>query len=295
MEQKDRIIAGCMRLNSRSRKEAGEFLSHALDAGVRWFDHADIYGGGECEEIFGRWLAEDPSRRDKIVLQSKCSIVPGRMYDCSRDYILSAAEKSLRRLGTDHLDVLLLHRPDALMEPQEVAEAFETLYASGKVLRFGVSNFSAGRLEMLQRFVGRKLEFDQVQFGPAHAHLVRFSMEAGCKDAVSRDGELLDCCMRHGVGLQAWSPLQYGMIAGCFLTNPAFAPLTDKLAQIGKRYDAAPATIAAAWILRHPAGFQVISGSMGRTHFDEMAAARDLTLTREEWYEIYLAGGNPLP
>lgn len=295
MEQKDKIIVGCMRLNALSQKEANRFLDHALDAGVRWFDHADIYGGGQCEEIFGRWLRENPGRRGEIVLQSKCSIIPGLMYDCSREHILSAVEGILKRLGTDRLDVLLLHRPDALMEPEEVAEAFDRLYTSGKVARFGVSNFSAMRLALLQKYVGRKLEFDQMQFGPAQASLVRFAMEANNQGAVNRDGELLDYCMLNGVGLQAWSPLQYGMISGCFLTSPDFAGLTARLTETGAAYGVSPATVAAAWILRHPAGIQVISGSMKEEHFDQMAAAREVHLTRKEWYEIYTAGGNPLP
>lgn len=294
MEQKDGVIVGCMRLCGLEQKEANRFLDHALDAGVRWFDHADIYGRGECEKVFGTWLRENPSRRDEIFLQSKCCIVPKTMYDSSKDYILSCVEGSLQRLGTDHLDALLLHRPDALMEPEEVAEAFDILQSSGKVKRFGVSNFSAMRLAYLQKTVKQKLEFNQMQFGPAQPYLVRFSMEANNLEAQNRDGELLDYCMMNDIRIQAWSPLQYGMIAGCFLTNPDFAPLTEKLTEIGEEYGVAPATIVAAWILRHPAGFQVISGSMKEKHFDEMAAARSITLTRQQWYEIYRAAGNPL-
>ena len=295
MEKENRVIVGCMRLAGLPQKEADHFLDHALDAGVRWFDHADIYGAGACEEVFARWLAAEPGRREKVILQSKCSIVPGVMYDCSRDYILSAVDKILGRLGTDHLDALLLHRPDALMEPQEVAEAFTRLQESGKVLHFGVSNFSAMRLALLQKNLPQKLEFNQMQFGPAHTSMVNLSVEANTQGAVNRDGEVLDYCMLNGITMQAWSPLQYGMISGCFLTNPDFAPLTAKLSEIGEKYGAAPATITAAWVLRHPAGFQVISGSMKEKHFDEMAAAREITLTREEWYEIYRAAGNELP
>lgn len=291
MEQQ-RIIVGCMRLAGLG-EEADRFLDHAVDQGLNWFDHADIYGGGECEKVFGRWLRGQA--RDKVILQSKCSIVPGKMYDCSRDYILSAVDGILSRLGTDYLDVLLLHRPDALMEPQEVAEAFDRLLEAGKVRSFGVSNFSAGRLRLLNRWLNGGIKFNQLQFGPAHAGPVRFGMEANNQGAADQDGEVLDYCMMSGITPQAWSPLQHGMIEGCFLNNPDFAPLTDKLTQIGQEVGAAPATVAAAWILRHPAGFQVISGSTGQTHFDQMAAARNLTLTRREWYEIYLAGGNPLP
>lgn len=291
MEQQ-RIIVGCMRLAGLGQ-EAGRFLDHAMELGLSWFDHADIYGGGDCERIFGRWLRSQA--RDKVILQSKCSIVPGKMYDCSRDYILHAVDGILSRLGTDYLDTLLLHRPDALMEPQEVAEAFDRLSEAGKVRSFGVSNFSTGRLRLLNRWLNGRIQFNQLQFGPAHTGPVRFAMEANNQGAADQDGEVLDYCMRNGITPQAWSPLQHGMIAGCFLNNPDFAPLSDKLAQIGQAHGAAPATVAAAWILRHPAGFQVVSGSTSQAHFDQMAAARELTLTREEWYEIYLAGGNPLP
>lgn len=295
MVQDNRMIVGCMRLNALTQKEANHFLDHAMDAGVRWFDHADIYGGGQCEEIFGRWLKENPSRREALTLQGKCSIIPGLMYDCSKEHILSAVDGILSRLSTDRLDVLLLHRPDALMEPEEAAEAFSQLQAAGKVARFGVSNFSAMRLALLQKSVSQKLEFNQMQFGPAQASLVRFAMEANNAGAVNRDGELLDYCMLNGVTIQAWSPLQYGMISGCFLTNPDFAKLTAKLTEIGAGYGVSPATVAAAWVLRHPAGIQVISGSMSEEHFDQMAAARSIRLTRKEWYEIYSAAENPLP
>lgn len=293
--KQDRVLVGCMRLAGLSQKEANRFLDLAVDTGVRWFDHADIYGAGACEERFGAWLRENPHKREKLVVQDKCGIIPGTMYDSSREHILEAVEGSLKRLNTHCLDVLLIHRPDALMEPGEVGEAFESLKAAGKVRHFGVSNFSARRLALLQRGIGQRLEFNQLQFGPAQASLVRFGMEANNRGATDRDGEVLDYCMDKGIVPQAWSPPQHGMIAGCFLGNPQFQKLNDKLAEIGGALGAAPATVAAAWILRHPAGFQVISGSMGENHFLEMAAARDLALTRRQWYEIYLAGENPMP
>lgn len=295
MEKKNRIITGCMRLAGRSRGEADRFLSHALDVGANWFDHADIYGGGECERTFGAWLKAEPGRRKKVVLQSKCGIVPGMCYDSSRDHILASVDGILERLGTDHLDVLLLHRPDALMEPEEVAEAFDRLYAHGKVLRFGVSNFSAKRMKFLQNYVDRKLEFDQVQFGPAHAGLVRFGLAANNAGEADGDGELVDWCMLRGVGLQAWSPLQYGMIEGCFLNEPGFAQLTARLTEIGAAYGLSPAATAIAWVLRHPAGFQVITGTMNEAHLDDLLAAQAVRLTRGEWYDIYRAAGNPQP
>lgn len=295
MNAQQRIIVGCMRLSQKSPKEAFHFLDHAMEQGCRFFDHADIYGQGQCEELFGEWLS--PSRREQIFLQTKCGIVPGKMYDCSKEYILQAVDRSLERLRTDHLDRLLLHRPDALLEPEEVAEAFDQLEQSGKVLEFGVSNFNAMQLSLLQSALKQKIACNQLQFSAAHTVLVTSGMENNMKTpgAVSRDGYTLDYCRLHKIQVQAWSPLQYGMIEGSFLTNPDFAALNKTIAKIAERYNTSPAAIAIAWILRHPAKMQVVCGTMNPDHLEEMVSAQNIRLTREEWYEIYLSSGNILP
>ncbi|MBM6828389.1 aldo/keto reductase [Anaerotignum lactatifermentans] len=297
MNPQQRIIVGCMRLCEKNQTEAFRFLDHAMEAGCSFFDHADIYGQGECERIFGKWLSEIPSRRQEIFLQTKCGIVPGKMYDCSKEYILKAVDRSLERLQTDHLDRLLLHRPDALLEPEEVAEAFDQLERSGKVLEFGVSNFNAMQISLLQSAVKQKIICNQLQFSAAHTVLVTSGMENNMKTpgAVNRDGYTLDYCRLHQIQVQAWSPLQYGMIEGIFLTNPDFAQLNQTIANIADQYGATPAVIAIAWILRHPANIQVVCGTMNLKHLDEMVSAQNIRLTREEWYKIYLAGGNILP
>lgn len=297
MQEKTSFIIGCMRLSEKTKEDAFRFLNHAFEKGCIFFDHADIYGRGECESLFGKWLSETPSRREEIFLQTKCGIVPGKMYDCSKEYILRSVDQSLQRLQTDHLDRLLLHRPDALLEPEEVAEAFDQLERSGKVLEFGVSNFNAMQISLLQSAVKQKIVCNQLQFSAAHTVLVTSGMENNMQTpgAINRDGYTLDYCRLHQIQVQAWSPLQYGMIEGSFLTNPDFALLNQSIAEIAKQYGVKPAVIAIAWILRHPAKIQVVCGTMNPNHLDEILSAQKIRLTREEWYKIYLSGGNILP
>ena len=203
------IGVGCMRMNCMEPQAILEYIHTALEKGINFFDHADIYGGGECETRFGQALALEPGLREKLVLQTKCGIRPDR-YDYSKEHILESVEGSLRRLGTDHVDFLLLHRPDALMEPEEVAEAFQQLESQGKVLHFGVSNFSARQLELLQSGLKQKLRANQMQFGIMCAGMVSHSLEANTHfpNAADRDGEVLDYCRLKGITIQAWSPFQ---------------------------------------------------------------------------------------
>lgn len=291
------MIIGCMRLSQKPEKEAFYFLDYAVERDCRFFDHADIYGQGACESVFGKWLSAVPSRRQNLFLQTKCGIIPGKMYDCSKEYILHAVECSLRRLKTDHLDRLLLHRPDALLEPEEVAEAFESLNQSGKVLSFGVSNFNAMQIELLQNSLKQKITCNQLQISAAHTTLITSGMENNMKTpgAVNRDGYTMDYCRLHQIQVQAWSPLQYGMIEGSFLNHPNYSALNQVIGKIAEKYHTTSAVIAIAWILRHPAKIQVVCGTMNPEHLDEMISAQNIRLTRQEWYEIYLAGGNILP
>lgn len=295
--EEPRIIIGCMRLAEKTQIEVSAFIDHALERGCHFFDHADIYGQGNCEAMFGQWLKQHTTQREQIHIQTKCGIVPGKMYDCSKKYILDAVDASLHRLQTDYLDSLLLHRPDALLEPDEVAEAFDILESSGKVRKFGVSNFNSMQIELLQNAVKQKISYNQLQLSPAHTLLITSSMENNMKSsgAINRDGYTLDYCRLHGIQVQAWSPLQYGMIAGSFLNHPDFVPLNQTLQKIGEKYEISSAAAAIAWILRHPAKIQVVSGTMNPAHFDDILSAVHVHLTKEEWYEIYLSGGNILP
>lgn len=294
--QASAVAVGCMRIASMEPAALSRFVHTALDNGVNFFDHADIYGGGECEAVFGRLLAAEPGLRDKVILQGKCGIRKN-MYDFSKEHILASVEGILTRLGTDHLDLLLLHRPDALMEPEEVAAAFDQLEQSGKVQRFGVSNFNARQLELLQSGLKQKLLVNQVQFGLKCTGLIDHAICANTEfpHAADRDGEVLDYCRLKGITLQAWSPFQYGFFEGVFLDNPKFPELNGKLGELSQKYGISPQALAAAWVLRHPAGMQVICGTTNAGRLQDICTACGIGLSREDWYALYLAAGNKLP
>lgn len=291
------IAVGCMRMNSVPVEQVAELIDTALEEGVNFFDHADIYGGGECEKVFAKALKMSGVKREDVFIQSKCGIVPGAMYDFSKEHIIKSVEDSLKRLDTDYLDALLLHRPDALCEPEEVAEAFELLESAGKVRYFGVSNHTPMQIELLKKCVKQPITANQMQFGAAHTLMIRSGMETNMltDGAVDRDGGVLDYCRVHDITLQAWSPFQYGMFEGVFLNSKKYQKLNDEIAKIAENYGVSSTTIAVAWILRHPAGMQVLSGTMQTSRFQDICRATDICLTREEWYRIYLAAGNILP
>lgn len=291
------IVQGCMRINRLKEKEAADFIEHAVENGVNFFDHADIYGGGSCEEIFGKALRMTEIKREDIFLQSKCGIIPGVMFDFSKKHIIDSVDGSLKRLGVEYLDALLLHRPDALVEPEEVAEAFDELEQSGKVRYFGVSNQNPMQMELLKKYVKQPLVANQLQLSAAHSSMIRSGIEVNMmtEGAVNRDGSVLDYCRLHDITIQAWSPFQYGRIEGVFLQNPEFAVLNRKLAEVGERYGVSSTTMAVAWILRHPANMQVLAGTMNSARLNEICKACEITLTRQEWYDIYKAAGNILP
>lgn len=291
------IASGCMRINGLDEKQAASFIEKALSLGVNFFEHADIYGKGECEKIFSKAIDMKPSVREKIILQSKCGIVPGKMYDLSKEYILKSVDEILKRLQTEYLDVLALHRPDALVEPEEVAEAFRILKESGKVRHFGVSNHKPLQMELLRKYLEEPLVTDQLQFSITNSSMVENGLEVNMttKGAVDRDGSVLDYCRFHDITIQTWSPFQYGFFEGVFLNNEKFPELNQILEEIATRYEVTPTTIATAWILRHPAHMQVIAGTMNEKRLEEICKASEITLSREEWYQIYLAAGHILP
>ena len=290
------IVLGCMRLSSLDDKQAAQYISKVMESGVNFFDHADIYGGGKCEEIFGRAVREAGIRREDLFVQTKCGIRPG-MFDFSKEHIVNSVDKALQRLGMEYVDALLLHRPDALVEPEEVAEAFEELEKAGKVRYFGVSNHKPMQIELLKKAVKQPIVANQMQLSAAHATMISNGLEVNMMTggAVDRDGSVLDYCRVQDITIQAWSPFQYGMIKGPFLTNDDFAGLNQKLAEIGEKYGVSATTMATAWLLRHPAGMQVLAGTMNPSRWDEIVKACDIELTRQEWYSIFLAGGNILP
>jgi predicted oxidoreductase len=251
----------------------------------------------ERAELFGKAFPLTASNREKTILQSKCGIRPGVAFDFSKEHILSSVDGILRRLGTDYLDVLLLHRPDALMEPEEVAEAFDILFSSGKVRHFGVSNHNPSQIKLLKKCVQQPIEANQLQFGLGHSSMIRSGMEVNTlfDGATDRDGGVLNYCRLNDITIQTWSPFLYGMFEGVFLGSEKFLALNAKLAELGAEYGVSPTTMAAAWILRHPAKMQMIAGTMNPAHLKEICAAADVLLSRKHWYELYLSAGNVMP
>lgn len=290
------VGVGCMRLTSLSQPDAQRFLRTAIDLGGNFFDHADIYGDGECEALFARALDMTPTLREKILLQTKCGIQP-TMFNFSKEHILEAVEGSLQRLRTDYLDVLLLHRPDALVEPEEVAEAFDQLKTSGKVRHFGVSNQKPMQIELLKKYVKEPLIANQLQLSITNAHMIAQGVYVNMlnDESIDRDGSILDYCRLHDITIQPWSPFQYGFFEGAFLDNARFPELNDAIETVAQSHQVSKTTVAIAWLLRHPAKMQPIIGTMNLTRLEDSLKASEVWLSREEWYAIFRAAGYDLP
>ncbi len=293
------IILGCMRMPALSVQDAADMIRTAAEEGINFFDHATCYGDGEAETRFGDAFPASGLKRENIYLQTKCGLHFDRKeFDWSREDILSSAEASLKRLKTDYLDVLLLHRPDLLFEPEEVAEAFDQLHQSGKVRYFGVSNVTPGQLELLKKFVKQPLVFNQLQFSLDQTQLIDGGLYLNnltTERSISRDNGILDYCRLNDITIQAWSPLQFGMFKGCFVDHPDFPELNCALGDLAAKYAVPKTAIAIAWILRHPAHMQAIAGTMNPDHLRDICAANRVSLTHQEWYQLYLASGKFLP
>jgi predicted oxidoreductase len=290
------LSLGLMRITEMSKAEIAHLVHTALEEGIDFFDHADIYGGGACEAKFAEALDMTPRVRATMLLQSKCGIRKGS-FDFSKEHILAAVDGSLQRLRTDYLDVLLLHRPDALVEPEEVAEAFTILQTSGKVRHFGVSNQNPMQIELLKRYVEQPLIFNQLQLSITNTGMIDAGLNVNMEIDVSidRDNSILDYCRLHDITIQPWSPFQYGFFEGTFLGSPKFPDLNRKIDEIAAKYGVTNTAIAIAWLLRHPARMQPILGTTNPQRVKDACQASHVRLTREEWYAIYLAAGNKLP
>ncbi|EUJ30301.1 hypothetical protein MFLO_10778 [Listeria floridensis FSL S10-1187] len=290
------IAIGCMRMADLTKDKAEKVIQTSLENGLNFFDHADIYGGGKSEEVFADAIGMNAATREKIILQSKCGIRNG-FFDFSKQHIVESVDGILKRLKTDYLDSLLLHRPDTLVEPDEVAEAFDELEAAGKVRHFGVSNQSPLQIELLKKSVKQKLIVNQLQFSVMHTGMIDAGFNVNMKvDAgLDRDNGILDYSRIHDMTIQAWSPFQYGFFEGVFLDNPKFPELNAKIDEIANKYQVSNSAIAVAWILRHPAKIQTVLGTMNPERIASIRRGADITLSREEWYEIYRAAGNVLP
>lgn len=290
------IAVGCMRINSLSNAEAERFIRTSMEEGANFFDHADIYGGGKCEEIFSEAIQMNANVREQMILQSKVGIRKGT-FDFSKEHILTGVDGILKRLNTEYLDILLLHRPDALVEPEEVAEAFDQLERSGKVRHFGVSNQNPMQIQLLKKSVKQPLVANQLQLSITNTTMIDAGINVNMENeaAVNRDGSILDYCRLHDITIQPWSPFQFGFFEGVFLGNPKFPELNKKIDEIAAKYGVSNTTIAIAWLLRHPAGMQPVTGTMNIERLKDCCKAADIRLSREEWYEIYRAAGNVLP
>ena len=293
------IVLGMMRIEDKSVKEVEELVETALSVGINAFDLADIYGRGRCEELLGLVLKNRPDLREKMWIQSKCGIRIEEFtyFDFSKDYIIKSVDGILQRLKIDYLDSLLLHRPDALMESDQVAEAFDLLYKQGKVRDFGVSNQNPMMMELLKKDVKQPLAVNQLQLSAAFTPGFESGFHVNMEDsqAAMRDGSIFEYCQLHDVVIQAWSVLQFGYFKGNFVGNEKFQALNQVLDRLAIKYGVTSSTIAISWILRYPAKMQAVVGTTNSKHLIEASQATNFNLTRKEWYEIYLAAGNNLP
>lgn len=291
------IVMGCMRLNSLDVREAQRHIETAIAAGINMFDHADIYGGGECEELFSKAIDMKSRIREKIIIQSKCSIRNG-YYDFSREYIIAAVDGILKRLHTEYLDILLLHRPDALMEPEETADAIRSLKKSGKVRYFGVSNQNPMQIELLQKYSEERPLFNQLQFSLVHTPLIDSGMAVNMQigQSVDRTCGTLEYCRLKDITIQAWSPFQRGFFEGPFIGDMEhYGELNNMINHLAEKYEVTPSAVAVAWLTRHPADIQVILGTTKDSRMLEGCSGSWIPLTREEWYGLYKAAGNMIP
>lgn len=312
--QVSRIALGCMHLSRAwntdplthdERQQTRALIEAALAQGINLFDHADIYARGKSELLFGEVLAASPSLRDHMVLQSKCGIrfahdpsptSPGR-YDFSYAHILSSVEGSLQRLCTDRLDLLLLHRPDPLSHPDEVARAFDDLHRSGKVLHFGVSNHTAAQIALLQASVMQPLVVNQIEVSLLHHHAINEGVIAGTTGtAYTASAGTLDDCRRHGIAIQAWAPLASGRLSQPQTAEPEWRATAELVASLASEYSVSAEAILLAWLLKHPAGIQPIVGTTNVQRLIAACAADGVELDRQDWYRLFTAArGAPVP
>ncbi|MBQ9155900.1 MAG: aldo/keto reductase [Eubacterium sp.] len=301
-KNKDRvskIIIGLMRTAEMDPAEIAELINTGLEEGINYLDTADCYTNGKAEDKLGQTFAANPGLREKVFLQSKCGIRNEEFtwFDFSKEHILEAVDASLMRLKTDHLDCLLLHRPDALMEPEEIAEAFDILYAAGKVKNFGVSNQNPIMMDMIRKYVKYPIMTNQVQLSAAFTPSLNagFNVNMENDHAIMRDGGLFEYCRLHDIVIQAWSPYQYGYFQGVFLGSDKYPKLNQVLNRMAEEKGVSAAAIALAWVLKYPGRTQAVTGTTKPARIRDAAKATEVTLTKKEWYEIYLSAGNELP
>jgi predicted oxidoreductase len=290
------IALGCMRIAELEKSQVEKLVNTSLEEGINFFDHADIYAGGKSEEIFSEAINMNLNLREKMIIQTKCGIREG-YYDYSKEHIINSVDASLKRLKTEYVDTLLLHRPDTLMDPEEVAEAFTELHNSGKVRYFGVSNNNSMQIRLLNKYLKEKIIINQLQFSIMHSGIVDNGLNVNLnrESSIDRAGSILEYCRLKNISIQAWSPYQYGFFEGVFLDNPKFPELNAKINEIATKYEVSNTAIATAWITRHPAKIQTVIGTTNVGRVKDICKSSNVELTRKEWYEIYRAAGNVLP
>lgn len=309
------LVLGCMGLGGgwsgnpvtpELIKQAHEAVDAAQSIGITMFDHADIYARGNAELVFGKVLQERPELRDQIMIQSKCGIRfdegPGRpgRYDFSKEHITASVEGILTRLNIESLDILLLHRPDPLMEPEEVAEAFLRLKQSGKVQAFGVSNMSAAQIRFLQASIQEPLIVNQLEMSLLKLDWLDNGIHQNQKQGtqVSFPDGTMEFCQTENIQIQAWSPLAKGLFSGKDLEGHSEAvKQTAALVQsMSEEKGTTREAIVLAWLMRHPARIQPVIGTSQAQRIRACGDAAKIELTREEWYSLYVSSrGSKMP
>ncbi|HKH08134.1 MAG TPA: aldo/keto reductase [Agromyces sp.] len=296
------VVLGLMRIADKTDDEVRALVRAARDAGIDFLDHADIYGTDlhGCERRFAEAMQLTPSQRAELTIQTKAGIVKdGPYFDFSYEHIIESVEGSLAALETDYIDILLLHRPDALVEPEEVARAFDELEAAGKVRSFGVSNHTPRQIDLLKRYVRQPIVANQLQLSITHAPIIAqgaaANMAAEVQSVTLDGGGIVDYCRLNDITVQAWSPFQAGFFTGVFLGSPEYLELNAVIDRLAAAYDVPPIAIATAWITRHPANMQVVLGTTSPERVTGAAQGSDLPLTRVEWYELFRAAGYLVP
>jgi len=292
----NKIALGCMRLAKLNTEQTEKLILCALENDIQLFDHADIYGNRKCEELFGEVLKRNPNIREKMIIQSKCGICKG-YYDLSKEHIIRQVEESIKLLNCKYLDILLLHRPDALVDYNEVNEAFNYLYNNGLVKSFGVSNMNPMQIELYNKYLTNKIKYNQVQFSIVHSHMISEGLFVNMSEdeGFLRSGNLLEYSLLKEIELQAWSPLMASWDDGSFIDNPKYEALNNKLQELSDKYNVTKNAIAIAWILRHPSNITPVVGTTSINHLLQLVKAKEINLTREEWYSLYLSAGHILP
>ncbi|MDM4764395.1 aldo/keto reductase [Galbitalea sp. SE-J8] len=296
------VVLGLMRIADKTDDEVRELLRTARDAGIDFVDHADVYGNDlhGCESRFAEAMRLTPSERDEITIQTKTGIVrEGPYFDFSYEHIVESVEGSLAALQTDRIDILLLHRPDALVEPEEVARAFDELESSGKVRAFGVSNHTPRQIDLLRKHVRQPIVANQLQLSITHEPIIAQGVAANMlaeQQSITLDGGgIVDYCRLNDITIQAWSPFQAGFFTGVFLGSPEYPELNAVIDRLAAQYDVPPIAIATAWITRHPAQMQVVLGTTSSERVAGAARGSEIPLTRAEWYELFRTAGHLVP